>query len=146
MPSNSPAVPVTQAGAAQPRRTVKQILLSYFYWTYSRGTFHYDVMVTLILVFIFLTPHIPGWSYGDQPSVAAGLTHPIQVIGDGGHGLIITVLVSDANVPAGASYAVVKKALRKAIEPVTGDAVFIEKWETITDAQGNVAWKVWAHR
>ena len=41
---------------------------------------------------------------------------------------------------------VVKKALRKAIEPVTGDAVSVEHWETVTDAQGNVAWKVWAHR
>ncbi len=144
MTSDNQAIP--QTGAPQPRRTVKQIMLSYFYWTYSRGSFHYDVMVTLILLFIFLTPHIPGWSYGDQPSSAASLVHPIQVIGDGGHGVIITVLVSDANVPSGASYAVVKKALRKAIEPVTGDAVFIEKWETITDAQGKLAWKVWAHR
>jgi hypothetical protein len=41
---------------------------------------------------------------------------------------------------------VVKKALRKAIEPVTGDDVFIVHWETATDAQGNSAWKVWAHR
>jgi hypothetical protein len=146
MPSNSPALPTPQAAAPQAPRTFKQLLLSYFYWTYSRGSFHYDVMVTLILLFIFLTPQIPGWSYGDKPSSAAVLTHPIQVIGDGGHGLIITVLVSDANVPAGGSYAVVKKALRKAIEPITGDAVFVEKWEIVTDSQGNQAWKVWAHR
>jgi hypothetical protein len=42
--------------------------------------------------------------------------------------------------------AVVKKALRKAIEPVTGDAVVVDHWETTTDAQGNSVWKVWAHR
>ena len=35
---------------------MKQILKSYFYWTYGRGSFHYDVMVTLILAFIFITP------------------------------------------------------------------------------------------
>jgi hypothetical protein len=29
---------------------------------------------------------------------------------------------------------------------VTGDAVFVEHWETVADAQGNLAWKVWAHR
>jgi hypothetical protein len=40
----------------------------------------------------------------------------------------------------------VKKVLRDAIEPVTGDAVTVEHWETVTDAQGNLAWKVWAHR
>ena len=131
---------------SHPRPGIRQILKSYFYWTYPRGCFHYDVMVTLILVFIFVTPQIPGWSYGDKPSNAAGPTHPIQVIGNDGHGLIITVLDSDANVPAGASDKVVKQALRKAIEPVTGDAVFVTQWETLTDAQGNLAWKVWAHR
>jgi hypothetical protein len=103
-------------------------------------------MVTLILVFIFVTPQIPGWSYGDKPSSGAGPAHPIQVIGNDGHGLIITVLDSDANVPAGAPDKVVKQALRKAIEPLTGDAVFVTQWETVTDAQGNLAWKVWAHR
>jgi hypothetical protein len=45
-----------------------------------------------------------------------------------------------------ASYAVVKKALRKAIEPVTGDAVSVDNWKTVTDAQGNLDWKVWARR
>jgi hypothetical protein len=130
----------------QPRPGIRRILKSYFYWTYPRGCFHYDVMVTLILLFIFVTPQIPGWSYGDKPSSGAGPAHPIQVVGNDGHGLIITVLDSDANVPAGASDAVVKKALRKAIEPVTGDAVFVTQWETLTDTQGNLAWKVWAHR
>jgi hypothetical protein len=145
MQPTNPAVPIAQADP-QPRRTVKQVLLSYFYWTYSRGSFHYDVMVTLILLFIFLTPWIPGWNYGDKATSAEGLSHPIEVTGDGGHGVIITVQASYANVPAGASYAVVKKALRKAIEPITGDAVFVEKWETFRDAQGNLTWRVWAHR
>ena len=145
MSTQTPAVPIPQADP-QPRRSFKQVLLSYFYWTYSRGSFHYDVMVTLILLFIFLTPWIPGFSYGDKPSTAAALIHPIQVVSDGGHGVIITVAVSDANVPAGASDAQVKKALRKAVEPVTGDAVFVEKWETFSDAQGNAEWRVWAHR
>jgi hypothetical protein len=149
MQSLNQAKPSSQPGRESgeaPGRTVRQILLSYFYWTYSRGTFHYDVLVTLILLFIFVTPQIPGWSYGDKPSNFAGPVYPIQVIGDGGHGVVVTVQASDAHVPAGASDAVVKKALRKAIEPVTGDAVFVEKWETVTDAEGNLAWRVWAHR
>jgi hypothetical protein len=125
---------------------MKKILKSYFYWTYPRGCFHYDVMVTLILAFIFVTPHL--WNYGDKPSRAAGPPHPIQVIGDGGRGLIITVQASDVNLDLNqnAPDAVVKKALRKAIEPVTGDAVFVNAWQTVKDAQGNVAWKVWARR
>jgi hypothetical protein len=125
---------------------MKKLLKSYFYWTYPRGCFHYDVMVTLILLFIFVTPHL--WNYGDKPSNAAGPPHPIQVVGDGGRGLIVTVHASDVNldVHTTASNPVVKKALRKAIEPVTGDAVSVQQWETVTDAQGNIAWKVWARR
>jgi len=40
----------------------------------------------------------------------------------------------------------VKKTLRQAILPVSGDAVVVERWETVTDGQGNTAWKIWAHR
>jgi hypothetical protein len=130
--------------ATQPKSGIKQILKSYFYWTYPRGCFHYDVMVTLILLFIFVTPHI--WNYGDKPSSSVGPLHPIQVIGNGQRELVIAVQDADANVPQGASDAVVKKALRKAIEPVTGDAVSVKHWETFTDPQGNLVWKVWAHR
>ena len=132
--------------AGEPRRGVKQILLSYFYWTYPRGSFHYDVLVTLILAFIFVTPHI--WNYGDRPSNAAGPPHPIQVIGDGGRGLIITVQAADVDLDLNttASCQTVKKALHRAIEPVTGDAVFVDHWETVKDAQGNWSWRVWARR
>jgi len=134
----------TSSGAiAKPRRSVKQILSSYFYWTYERGSFHYDIMVTLILLFIFVSPHL--WNYGARPPLAAGPIHPLQVVGDG-RGVIVTVQASDVNIPPGASYQDVKKALRVAIEPVMGDAVFVQRWETATDAQGNLTWKIWAHR
>ena len=138
---NQPSIPT-----AAPHRTVKEVLLSYFYWTYSRGTFHYDVMVTLILAFIFVTPWL--WNYGDKPSPVGGPLHPIQVIGNDGRGVIVTVQASDVDLDlhTSASSQAVKKALRKAIEPVTGDDVFVENWETGADAQGHPVWKVWAHR
>jgi hypothetical protein len=127
----------------QPRRSFKQVLQSYFYWTYSRGSFHFDVMVTLILLFIFITPHL--WDYGAKPPLSAGPPHPMQVVGNG-RGVIVTVQASDVTIPAGASNQQVKKALRQAIEPVMGDSVFMEKWQTVTDAHGNLAWQIWAHR
>lgn len=123
---------------------MNKILKSYFYWTYSRGTFHYDVMVTLILLFIFVTPHL--WDYGDKPSRASGPAHPIQIVGDGSHGVIVSLQTSDVTIPPGASDREVKKALRQAIEPVTSDSVYVERWETARDAQGNLVWKIWAHR
>jgi hypothetical protein len=131
------------ASAAQPGRSFRRVLTSYFYWTYPRGSFHYDVMVTLILLFIFATPHL--WDFGARPITVANSGHPLQVVANG-RGVIITVQASDVGVARGASAGDVKRALRRAIEPVTGDDVFVEKWETATDAQGNLTWKVWAHR
>jgi hypothetical protein len=123
---------------------VSRIVKSYFYWTYKRGSFHYDVMVTLILLFIFVAPHV--WDFGEKPMSMTGVTHPIEVTGYGTHGLVVTVDAAAVAVPAGASNRVVKDALRKAIEPVTGDAVSVDRWMTVTDAKGNLQWKVWVHR
>jgi hypothetical protein len=123
---------------------MNKILKSYFYWTYPRGNLHYDVMVTLILLFIFVTPRF--WDFGDKPSNSFGPVHPIQVVGDGGHNVIVSVQASDVSVAAGASDNEVKKVLRRAIEPVIGDSVVVERWETANDGQGNLIWKIWAHR
>lgn len=124
---------------------MKELLKSYFFWTYKRGTFHYDVMVTLILAFIFITPHL--WNYGDQPAVLGGPSEPIIVTGDGSHGFILTLQARDVQTAPTASTPQIKHALRQAIEPIAGDAVFVERWEVNRDLNGNpVSWKVWAHR
>ena len=123
---------------------MNKLLKSYFYWTYPRGHVHYDVMVTLILLFIFVTPHL--WDFGDKPSRVPGPQHPIQVVGDGGRGIIVTVSADDLSVPMNETDSEVRKQLRKAIEPVSGDAVSVTRWETALDQQGNRVWKIWARR
>jgi len=45
----------------------------YIWWTYERGSFHYDVMVTIILLFIFLAPRMID--FRDKPP--AQNRHPI---------------------------------------------------------------------
>lgn len=123
---------------------MNKLLKSYFYWTYPRGNVHYDVMVTLILLFIFVTPQF--WDYGDKPSRAPGPSHPIQVASDGSRALLVTISDIDVKAPATASDSEMRRVLRKAIEPVTGDAVTVLRWETATDLQGNKVWKIWARR
>ena len=128
-----------------PSRSVWQVLKSYFYWTYARGSVPYDVMVTLILAFIFITPWL--WDYGDKPRSTALNTQPVLVTGDGARGVIVTLTASGVNVPTGASDAAIKKALKNAMEPVLGDSIFVDRWQLTRDQNGNpVSWKVWAHR
>jgi len=45
----------------------------YIWWTYERGIFHYDVMVTIILLFIFVAPRLID--FRDKPP--AQNPHPI---------------------------------------------------------------------
>ena len=136
---------VAERSSPATKRTAGQVLKSYFYWTYTRGSFHYDVMVTLILAFIFVTPWL--WDYGDKPRSTAANTQPMVVMGDGAHGLIVTVQASEVNVPASSSDAVIKKALKKAMEPVLGDSMYVVRWELTRDRNGSPqSWKVWAHR
>ena len=127
-----------------------QTLKSYFFWTHQRGSFHYDVMVTLILLFIFLTP-LPIFhryiDYGDKAATNVNLQRPIQVVGDGEYGLLLTVPAEDVEVDLSASVRTVRKALHRAIQPVTGDAVSVVRWETVPGTDGAPAqWKVWVHR
>ena len=44
---------------------ILKTIRSYILWTYERGSMQYDVMVTLILLFIFVTPY---WvNFKDKP-------------------------------------------------------------------------------
>ena len=134
----------TSGTVRQPGRGLSGLLKSYFYWTYPRGSFHYDVMVTLILIFIFVTPFV--WNYGARPSRPGGPQYPIHVVGNGSQGMILTVSTADVHIAQDASASQVKRALRIAIEPVTGDAVSVDRWETVTDSHGQKSWKIWVHR
>src|SRR5580704_5858571 len=63
------------------RAMMRQILKSYFFWTYPRGSFHYDVMVTLILLFLFVSPRLIN--YRDRPQETLTSTKDILVRANG---------------------------------------------------------------
>ncbi len=48
-----------------------KLLKSYFFWTYERGSMHYDVMVSLSLIFLFLSPRL--LDFKDKPVVTVAL-------------------------------------------------------------------------
>jgi hypothetical protein len=115
-----------------------RILKSYFFWTYERGSFHYDVMVTLILAFIFVTPHL--WNYGDHPVPGNFAPTEVLVRADGRGGF--TYVVPADQVQGGT----LNTRLEAVIERISGPMV-VDHYDTLKDASGKVtAYKVWAHR
>jgi hypothetical protein len=119
---------------------VLRTLKSYFFWTYERGSFHYDVMVTLILVFIFATPFL--WNYGDrpQPSKMAAHSLVVKMVGPGQY--VYDVPLSDIQTDG----APLETQLKAQIEGVSGP-VKLDSFVTVKGSDGKVlAYRVWAHR
>ncbi len=119
------------------------VIRNYIFWRYDRGSFHYDVMVTLILAFIFITPHL--FDYGDHP-VADHLSPSEVLVRATESGAIYEVPAGQVHRGTGVLARQMEAPLAQAIAPVSG-AVTIDRWEPLKDASGTVtAYKVWAHR
>jgi hypothetical protein len=113
----------------------------YILWSYERGTIQYDVMVTLILLFVLLSPR---WiNFNDKPIERN--PHPIGVIvtPDAGGGFIYQiegVAVSAKDDEA------IHDQLLAIIEPISG-GVSISKVEPIRDKAGRIlSYRVWAQK
>ena len=104
---------------------------SYILWTHNRGSFHYDVMVTVILLFIFLTPR--GW-FRDKPVEHRPHQTEVVVQPDGNDGFIYEV---DSSAVSATSEDGVRSDLLRVIEPIAGE-VSIDSYETIRDIKGRV--------
>ena len=117
-------------------RTIK----GYIFWTYERGSFHYDVMVTLILLFIFVAPRFINFK--DKP--AEQLTHPTAISFTAeGDELIYRV---DASIVDAQDKAMVDRNLMRVIEPISG-RVSLMKTEELRDASGHiVAYRAVVHK
>ena len=113
----------------------------YILWTYDRGSMHYDVMVTLILAFLFITPYFVNFK--DKP--VSRTPHPTEVVvvPDGGKGFIYQVeasAISDADDPS------VRGSLERIIEPIAGE-VEVQRFERVRDNKGHlIAYKAWVRR
>lgn len=115
-------------------------LKSYVFWTYERGSIPYDIMVTLILAFIFITPHL--WHYGDQPQLPQQTRRSIVVhtLADGS--LIFDIPAS--RVKTGPSN-LLQPQLDQAVREISG-SVTVDRIEAVKDSTGHLTgYKVWAH-
>src|SRR5499427_2939033 len=63
-------------GAPLPMNAIWRTIRSYILWQHERGTLHYDIMVTLILIFIFFSPRVIN--FRDKP--ISRDPHPTEVV------------------------------------------------------------------
>jgi hypothetical protein len=98
-------------------------------------------MVTLILLFVFLSPLIIN--FNDRPVERNPSSTGVVVYPDGSGGLLYQV---DAKAVTGDNDAAIREQLLRIIEPISGD-VSIRRFEAVKDRKGHVtSYKVWAER
>ena len=141
------ASPSVTSAPPLPMNAVWRTIRGYVLWSYERGTLHYDVMVTLILLFVFLSPY---WiNFNDKPVERNPHPTGVVVLPDGQGGLIYQV---DGSALAGRSDSIggdedaVRDELRQIIEPISG-AVAITRYDVIRDGKGHIQiYKVWVQK
>ena len=113
-------------------------LRNYIFWTYERGSFHYDVMVTLILLFLFVSPRFIDFK--DRPVPVVPLQHSEVLVkatrsANGEARFVYEIRLDDLR--GAKTDAEIREAILKIVEPIAG-AVTIEKYTPVADIKGHV--------
>jgi len=127
--------------AISPMGAIWRTIRGYILWSYERGSLHYDIMVTLILLFIFVSPHFINFK--DKPVERnPHLTGVVVIPGEKG-GFIYQIQASAVNAAPGGD---IRRQLEQIIEPISG-AVTITRYETLKDGLGRpLSYKVWVEK
>ncbi len=129
------------AAPTVPMSGIWRTIRDYIFWSYERGTIQYDVMVTLILLFVFLSPKLINFK--DKPVEHNPHRTGVAVVPDGNGGLIYQI---EAAAVAGKDDDAIHDQLLEIIEPISGE-VSITKIEPVHDSAGRVlSYKVWVAR
>ncbi|MFY9673897.1 MAG: hypothetical protein WCB53_12835 [Terriglobales bacterium] len=124
-----------------PMGSIWRTIRGYILWSYERGTLHYDIMVTLILLFVFLSPRFINFK--DKPVERNAYSTGVMVIPDKQGGFIYQI---PASAVSSTGQADVRGQLERIIEPIAG-AVSITKYEPVKDLTGHTqSYKVWVNK
>jgi hypothetical protein len=115
------------------------LLNRYFWWTEERGTIHYDVMVTLILIFMFVSPRFIDFNDRPVETVALKSTEVlVKAAGQvGGSQRFIYQIRADmpGGPQPGQDEETREAAILRVVEPISG-AVTLERYDPVYDASG----------
>jgi len=122
-------------------KSIWTTIRGYILWSYERGTIQYDVMVSLILLFIFLTPY---WvNYNDKPIERNPHPTGVVIVPDAAGGFVYQIESAAIN---GKDEDEVRAQLLRVIEGISGE-VSLERYEPVRDRAGRITqYKVWARR
>lgn len=114
------------------------LLRKYLFWTYERGSFHYDIMVTLILLFLFISPRFIDFK--DRPVTMVPLRHSeVLVKTEGGRSdeaqFVYEIRIDDLR--GAKTDDQMRTAILNVIEPIAGD-VTLEKYAPVLDTKGQI--------
>jgi hypothetical protein len=124
-----------------PMNGVFRTIRSYVLWQHERGTLHYDIMVTLILIFVFFSPRVIN--FNDKPVARTLHLSDVVVTPDAQGGLVYQI--SAAAIAPGDDQSMRDQLLRM-IKPISGE-VTIVSYEPVADGKGHVqAYKVMVKR
>jgi hypothetical protein len=124
-----------------PMNAIWRTIRGYILWQYERGTLHYDIMVTLILIFLFFSPY---WiNFNDKPLPRN--SHPTDVIvTPDAQGQLVYQISAGAISPG--DDRVVRDQLLHVIEPISGK-VSIVSYDVVSDRKGHAqSYKVFVKR
>ena len=132
------------AAPAVPMTGIWRTIRDYIFWSYERGTIQYDVMVTSILLFVFLSPRLINFK--DKPVEHNPHRTGVAVVPDGQGGLIYQIEAAAVGEAVGSDDTVIRGELLQIIEPISGE-VSITKVEAVRDGSGRIlSYKVWVAR
>jgi hypothetical protein len=138
-----PSVEISTASTSAPSLPIKgawATIRSYILWQHERGTLHYDIMVTLILIFVFFSPRVIN--FNDRPGTLNQHPTGIVVSSDGTGGLVYQIAASAVTAQ---SEPALHEQLLQVIEPISGD-VSIVKFEPVSDNGQVHEYRVWVKR
>src|SRR5437763_12037332 len=131
----------TAPGAPVPMNAIWRTIRSYVLWQHERGTLHYDIMVTLIILFVLFSPLVIN--FNDKP--ISRNPHPTEVLVTAEADGHLSFQVAANAVTPGDDLAM-RDQLLHIIEPIAG-AVSIVSYEAVSDRKGQVqSYKVLAER
>lgn len=122
-----------------------KLIKSYLFWTHARGSLHFDVLVTLILLFMFGAPHFIDFKDRETVALLRSQVLVKEAGRVGGNSQFVYEVRAD-DMGTARTDEELQAAILRVVEPISGE-VTLEHYEPVKDAGGHIiAYNAWVLR